>query len=360
MAHSGITGNRGLHMQDLWNEQDAAAYAGDLAQRVYSSRLLGRDPALVLHGGGNTSVKVTETNLLGEPEDILYVKGSGWDLESIQESGFAPVRMAHLLKLAQLERLSDPQMVNELRTHMTRAAAPSPSVETILHAILPYKYVDHTHADAVVTVTNTANGEQRIRDIYGDTVVVIPYTMPGFATEQKQFPVSLMQTAQINVVMREATFEGEIVVTSESPLVNTSTTTLGADVSMDFFLDLPTERNYASVARLVPGAQDDLSGTTFYGSTGAENAYYIDGANTTGVEYGTQGTQLNFEFIDEVQVKTGSYNAEYGRATGSVISVITKSGGNEFHGDLFAYFDSPSTQAATQAWLSSTWAQRGV
>jgi rhamnose utilization protein RhaD (predicted bifunctional aldolase and dehydrogenase)/NAD(P)-dependent dehydrogenase (short-subunit alcohol dehydrogenase family) len=167
-------------MKDLWNEQDAAAYAGDLAQRVYSSHLLGREPALVLHGGGNTSVKLTETNILGEPEDILYVKGSGWDLESIEESGFAPVRMAHLLKLAQLERLSDPDMVNELRTHMTRAAAPSPSVETVLHAILPYKYVDHTHADAVVTVSNTANGEQRIREIYGDTVVIIPYTMPGF------------------------------------------------------------------------------------------------------------------------------------------------------------------------------------
>lgn len=167
-------------MKDLWNEQDAAAYAGDLAQRVYSSRLLGREPALVLHGGGNTSVKVTENNILGEPEEILYVKGSGWDLESIEESGFAPVRMAHLLELAKLERLTDPQMVNELRTHMTRATAPTPSVETILHAILPYKYVDHTHADAVVTVTNTANGEQRIRDIYGDTVVIIPYTMPGF------------------------------------------------------------------------------------------------------------------------------------------------------------------------------------
>ena len=112
----------------------------------------------MLHGGGNTSVKVTQTNLLGEPEDILYVKGSGWDLESIQESGFAPVRMAHLLKLARLERLSDRQMVNELKTQLTDASAPSPSVETILHAVLPYRFVDHTHADAVISVTNTAEG----------------------------------------------------------------------------------------------------------------------------------------------------------------------------------------------------------
>ena len=167
-------------MNNLWNEDEAAGYVGDLAQRVYSSRLLGRDAELVLHGGGNTSVKITENNILGEPEDILYVKGSGWDLETIEEGGFAPVRMGHMLALAELEKLSDPQMVNELRTNMTDATAPTPSVETILHAILPYKYVDHTHADAVVTVTNTANGEERIREIYGDRVVVIPYTMPGF------------------------------------------------------------------------------------------------------------------------------------------------------------------------------------
>jgi rhamnose utilization protein RhaD (predicted bifunctional aldolase and dehydrogenase)/NAD(P)-dependent dehydrogenase (short-subunit alcohol dehydrogenase family) len=167
-------------MKNLWNDKEAAGYAGDLAQRVYTSRLLGREPELVLHGGGNTSVKVTETNILGEPEDVLYVKGSGWDLATIEEAGFAPVRMSHLLELAKLERLSDPQMVNELRTNMTDAAAPTPSVETILHALLPFKYVDHTHADAVVTVTNTESGEDRIREIYGDSVVIIPYTMPGF------------------------------------------------------------------------------------------------------------------------------------------------------------------------------------
>ncbi|MEB3312233.1 MAG: bifunctional aldolase/short-chain dehydrogenase [Snowella sp.] len=167
-------------MQNLWNDQEAARYSGDLAQRVYTSRLLGRDPCLVLHGGGNTSVKVQETNLVGEVEDILYVKGSGWDLATIEEAGFAPVRMPHLLKLAKLSSLSDPQMVNELKTQMTRASAPSPSVETILHAILPYKFVDHTHADAVVTITNTANGWERIQEIYGDRLVIIPYIMPGF------------------------------------------------------------------------------------------------------------------------------------------------------------------------------------
>jgi len=171
-------------MHSRWNEQDAQQLSGktgeDLALRVYSSRLLGQDKSLVLHGGGNTSVKIDEKNILGEIESILYVKGSGWDLESIEAEGYAPVRMAHLLKLAQLKELSDAQMVNELKTQMTLATAPGPSVETILHALLPYKYVDHTHADAVVSITNTENGLERIKSVYGNKVVIIPYVMPGF------------------------------------------------------------------------------------------------------------------------------------------------------------------------------------
>jgi rhamnose utilization protein RhaD (predicted bifunctional aldolase and dehydrogenase)/NAD(P)-dependent dehydrogenase (short-subunit alcohol dehydrogenase family) len=167
-------------MQNRWNEREAENYTDDLSLRVYSSRLLGQDKTLVLHGGGNTSVKITETNLVGEEEAILYVKGSGWDLETIEAAGYAPVRMAHLLKLAQLKQLSDAQMVNELKTHMILASAPGPSVETILHALLPYKYVDHTHADAVVSITNTPDGPERIQKLYGNKVVIIPYVMPGF------------------------------------------------------------------------------------------------------------------------------------------------------------------------------------
>ena len=167
-------------MSGLWNSDDAARHCGALALRVYSSQLLGRDPSLVLHGGGNTSVKLRELNVLGEAVDILYVKGSGWDLATIPEAGFAPVRLDHLLRLAALESLSDPQMVNELATHVIRAGAPAPSVEAILHAILPYPYVDHTHADALLALTNTSDGARRIRDIYGDEVVIIPYVMPGF------------------------------------------------------------------------------------------------------------------------------------------------------------------------------------
>lgn len=167
-------------MINHFDESEYLACKDDLHRRVYTSRLLGRDKSLVLHGGGNTSVKVVEKDAFGDDEEILFVKGSGWDLEKIEAGGFAPVRLDHLKRLSTLPSLPDPAMVNELVTHMTRASAPVPSVEAILHAILPYKYVDHTHADAVVTITNSVRGEARIREIYGDSVVVVPYVMPGF------------------------------------------------------------------------------------------------------------------------------------------------------------------------------------
>jgi rhamnose utilization protein RhaD (predicted bifunctional aldolase and dehydrogenase)/NAD(P)-dependent dehydrogenase (short-subunit alcohol dehydrogenase family) len=167
-------------MQSLWRDAEASAFDGELGQRVYTSRLLGRDKSLVLHGGGNTSVKLVERNRFGDDEAILYVKGSGWDLETIEAAGFSPVRLDHVRRLASLDRLSDPDMVNELVTSMTRAGSPVPSVETILHGCLPFRYVDHTHADAVLAITNTPDGERRIRELYGDSVVVIPYLMPGF------------------------------------------------------------------------------------------------------------------------------------------------------------------------------------
>ncbi|VAW94359.1 Short-chain dehydrogenase [hydrothermal vent metagenome] len=166
-------------MKNLWNEQEAMQCKSELALRVYTSRLLGRAPDLVLHGGGNTSVKINQKNILGHEETLLYVKGSGWDLATIEAAGFPAVNLDHLKALAELESLSDPDMVNELKTHTTNASAPTPSVEAILHAILPFKYVDHTHADAVVTITNTPDGLNRIKSIYDD-VVIVPYVMPGF------------------------------------------------------------------------------------------------------------------------------------------------------------------------------------
>jgi rhamnose utilization protein RhaD (predicted bifunctional aldolase and dehydrogenase)/NAD(P)-dependent dehydrogenase (short-subunit alcohol dehydrogenase family) len=163
-----------------WDDEQAAACETELELRAYTSRLLGQDPRLVLHGGGNTSVKRTETNIFGEAEDILWVKGSGWDLATIEPAGFAPVRMQHLLHLAELTALSDLDMARELGVGTIDPAAPAPSVEAILHAIVPFKYVDHTHADAVLTLTNSVNGADLIEQIYGDRLLHIPYVMPGF------------------------------------------------------------------------------------------------------------------------------------------------------------------------------------
>ena len=168
-------------MKSLWDDNVASEFTDSpLDMRVYTSRLLGRESSLVLHGGGNTSVKASATNLFGETEQLLYVKGSGWDLATIEAEGFAPVRLDVLQKMAELETLSDSEMVSVQRSAMTNPSAPNPSVEAILHAIIPFDFVDHTHADAVVTISNTADGEARIREIYSERVLIVPYVMPGF------------------------------------------------------------------------------------------------------------------------------------------------------------------------------------
>ena len=173
-------------MKNLWNNLDAEACGEDLlALRVYSSRLIGQDPNLVLHGGGNTSVKASYTDLFGEHHEVLYVKGSGWDLETIESEGFSPVRLDVLRRLAKLPTLTDSDMVRAQRGALLNPSAPNPSVEAILHAIIPYRFVDHSHADAVVTLTNTTQGEDRIRSLYGDRVLIVPYVMPGFDLAKK-------------------------------------------------------------------------------------------------------------------------------------------------------------------------------
>lgn len=171
-------------MKNLWNEQEALNFKSDLELRVYTSNLLGRSDALVLHGGGNTSVK-TKVN----DEEILYVKGSGWDLVSIKAEGFAPVKMQTLLEMAKLEYLSDSDMVKGQKEAMLDKSAPNPSVEAILHALIPYKYVDHTHADAVVTISNSKEGERLIRKLYPNFLIV-PYVMPGFILARKIYEMT--------------------------------------------------------------------------------------------------------------------------------------------------------------------------
>ncbi len=169
-------------MQNCWDTTTATAHARDskTGLRVYSSRLLGAEPDLVLHGGGNTSVKAAGTDVFGVEGRVLYVKGSGWDLRTIEAPGFPPVDLDYLLRLGALPALSDSEMMRQLRLALLDPAAPTPSVEAILHALIPHTYVDHSHADAVVAISNTLDGEASLRAIYGAEVLILPYIMPGF------------------------------------------------------------------------------------------------------------------------------------------------------------------------------------
>lgn len=175
-------------MRSRWSDEEARAAIArweasgeDLALRVYTSRLIGVEPDLVLHGGGNTSVKSTVRDLLGEEVEAIFVKGSGWNLDTIEPAGLPGMRLAALRRLRRLERLSDEEMVNQQRTNLFDASAPTPSVETLLHAFLPAKFIDHSHADAVLALTNRPDGEAVVREVFGERIGVVPYVMPGFA-----------------------------------------------------------------------------------------------------------------------------------------------------------------------------------
>src|SRR3954466_9294039 len=174
-------------MQSAWNDRDAEAAVArygnlgrDLALRVYTTRLLGQDARLVLHGGGNTSVKTGVSDLNGDAVDVLCVKGSGWDMGSIEPAGLPAVRLAPLTKLRSRENLSDEEMVRLQRVNLIDPAAPNPSVEALLHAFIPHKFVDHTHSTAVLALTDQPDGEALCREVFGPRAGYVPYVMPGF------------------------------------------------------------------------------------------------------------------------------------------------------------------------------------
>src|SRR5205085_1982398 len=176
-------------MQNRWAAAEARRFvdhygrlghAADVALRVYTSRLLGAEPALVLHGGGNTSVKTRMRDIALDDVEVLCVKGSGWDLAAIEPAGLPAVRLAPLRRLKALDRLGDKDMVNALRCNLLDAAAPTPSVETLLHAFLPHAYIDHTHANAVLALSDQPNGIEICRDVFGDAMAVVDYVFPGF------------------------------------------------------------------------------------------------------------------------------------------------------------------------------------
>jgi rhamnose utilization protein RhaD (predicted bifunctional aldolase and dehydrogenase)/NAD(P)-dependent dehydrogenase (short-subunit alcohol dehydrogenase family) len=181
-------------MEYLWKDSDAkAAIAShakkgigeDLALRVYTTRLLGGEPKLVLHGGGNTSVKTRMADITGQTIDVLCVKGSGWDMGTIEAPGLPAVRLGPLKELHGLQALSDEDMVNVQRSNLLDAKSPNPSVETLLHAFLPHKFIDHTHSNAVLALTDQPDGEALAADLYGKRAALVPYVMPGFALAKK-------------------------------------------------------------------------------------------------------------------------------------------------------------------------------
>jgi rhamnose utilization protein RhaD (predicted bifunctional aldolase and dehydrogenase) len=161
-------------MKSLWNDQQAARHPGELGQRVYTSRLLGGVPELVLHGGGNTSVK-----LPGTGGAVLYVKGSGADLARVDEGDFAPLRLEGARALLEEPGLDNAVMERRLRECLLSPGAPRPSIETLLHAALPYRYVEHTHADAVLAVANTARGPAIVSQVFGELAPLVPYRHSG-------------------------------------------------------------------------------------------------------------------------------------------------------------------------------------
>ena len=181
-------------MKNNWSNSEAKNYikkykslghSRDMALRVYTTRLLGRNSELVLHGGGNTSVKTTIKDIDGKKYDVLCVKGSGWDMAEIEPEGLPAVKLQPLLSLKNKKNLSDQDMVAFQKRNLINIKSPNPSVETFLHAFLPFKFVDHTHSDAIMNITNRANGKDLCKKIFGPKVSIVPYVMPGFGLAQK-------------------------------------------------------------------------------------------------------------------------------------------------------------------------------
>ena len=169
------------------SKYSALGISEDLALRTFSARLLGSDPELVLHGGGNTSVKSTSRDILGNEINVLHVKGSGWDLATIEPEGHPAVKLNPLIKLKELPELSDEDMIAAQRQNLLDPNSPNPSVETLLHAFIPHKFIDHTHSLAVLAIANQPNAIELCKEIFGRKVAVVPYVMPGFELAKEAF-----------------------------------------------------------------------------------------------------------------------------------------------------------------------------
>ena len=167
-------------IRNLWNDEAAAAAGDDLGQRIYSARLIGAEPELVLHGSGNSSVKTEARDLFGETVSVLHVKGSGHDLATIDAAGMPAVRLEPMLRLAACDAVADEVLVKLQRLNLLDPAAPNPSVEMLLHAFLPHKFVDHTHATPFLVLANLPEAEAALRELFGERIALVPFVKPGF------------------------------------------------------------------------------------------------------------------------------------------------------------------------------------
>jgi rhamnose utilization protein RhaD (predicted bifunctional aldolase and dehydrogenase)/NAD(P)-dependent dehydrogenase (short-subunit alcohol dehydrogenase family) len=185
-------------MKSGWVEGDAQALIArgaksgigrDLALLVYATRLLGRERKLVLHGGGNTSLKAKARDVLGDEAEVIYVKASGADMAEIELAGLPAVRLHPLRALRVRDAMADPDLVAFERANLIDPAAPNPSVEIMLHAFLPHKFVAHTHARAVLSVIDQPDGEQKCAKVFGKRLAFVPYLMPGFGLAKNAIEV---------------------------------------------------------------------------------------------------------------------------------------------------------------------------
>ncbi len=176
-------------MQSRWSEKEAQAFCAryqehwgeDLALRTYSSRLIGAESGLVLHGGGNTSVKSMVTDPFGDELEAIFVKASGWNLAHIEPEGHCGLDLAYLRRARRLDELTDEEMVRLIRSRLIDYRSANPSIETLVHAFLAAKFVDHTHADAILALTNQEHGRELVEEALGDGVAIIDYVEPGFS-----------------------------------------------------------------------------------------------------------------------------------------------------------------------------------
>ena len=214
-------------------------------------------------------------------------------------------------------------------------------------AVIPGVAVTVTSANLQGAQTQVTDGEGRFRFLaLPPGTYSLKAELSSFQTvEQANVEVGLDRTVTLPITMQLASVSASITVEASSPVIDTTSTTIGVSAKADIFNRLPVQRDVYSIARLAPGTTDDGVGPAVLGSTGAENQYIIEGLNTTGVERAEKGKQLNFDFVEEIEVKTGGLPAEYGRATGGVINVITKSGGNTFRGSFFAFSEGGGLQS---------------